>query len=208
MIGVYAIALGAARGLSGARGEPLRVIARDDLELVCGDAPPDLSADALRAHEAAVRRIAETAQACLPARFGSTALDEASLVEAIAGRETELAEALRLVRGREQMTLRVYGTLPSLRAPGGPGTRYLHERRRAKALPELEPLRTALGDLIRAERVEAHAEPGLVASVYHLIDRGCSAQYLRAVETARIEPLRISATGPWPAWSFAPELLP
>ncbi|HMC36225.1 MAG TPA: GvpL/GvpF family gas vesicle protein, partial [Myxococcales bacterium] len=110
MIGVYAIALGAARGLSGARGEPLRVVARDDLELVCGDAPPELSADALRAHEAAVRRIAESAQACLPARFGSAARDEASLVQAIAGRETELAEALRLVRGREQMTLRVYGT--------------------------------------------------------------------------------------------------
>jgi gas vesicle protein GvpL/GvpF len=208
VIGVYAIALGVARGLSGARGERLFVVARDDLELVCGDPPPELSADTLRAHEAAVRRIAEAAQACLPARFGSAARDQASLVEAIAGRETELAEALRLVRGREQMTLRVYGTLPFVRAPGGPGTRYLHERRRAKALPELEPLRTALGDLIRAERVEAHAEPGLAASVFHLIDRGRAPDYLRAVETARIEPLRISATGPWPAWSFAPELLP
>jgi gas vesicle protein GvpL/GvpF len=208
VIGVYAIALGAARGLSGARGERLRVIARDDLELVCGDAPPELSADALRAHESAVRRIAEAAVACLPARFGSAAADEASLVQAIAAREAELAEALRLVRGREQMTLRVYGTLPSVRAPGGPGTRYLHERRRAKALPELEPVRTALGDLVRAERIEAHAEPGLVASVYHLIDRGRAAEYLRAVGTARVEPLRVSGTGPWPAWMFAPELLP
>ncbi|HYY51327.1 MAG TPA: GvpL/GvpF family gas vesicle protein [Myxococcales bacterium] len=208
MIGVYAIALGAAEGLSGARGEPLRLIARDDFEVVCGDTPPELSAEALRAHEAAVRRIADAAQACLPARFGSAAADEASLVQAIAARKGELAEALRLVRGREQMTLRVYGTLPSFRAPGGPGTRYLHERRRAKALPELEPLRVALGDLVHAERVEAHAEPGLVASVYHLIDRVRSADYLRAVAAARIEPLRLSASGPWPAWSFAPELWP
>ena len=208
MIGVYAIAQGTPRGLSGARGEPLSVIARDDLELVCGAAPPELSAEALRAHEAAVRRIADAAAACLPARFGSAAPDEASLVQAVAARERELAEALRLVHGREQMTLRVYGTLPAVRAEGGPGTRYLQERLRAKALPELEPLRARLSDLVRAERVEPHAEPGLIASVYHLIDRGRSAQYVRAVESAAIEPLRVSATGPWPAWSFAPELFP
>ena len=65
-----------------------------------------------------------------------------------------------------------------------------------------------MGDLVRAERIEPHEQPGLIASVYHLIDRGRSGEYLRAVEAARIEPLRLSATGPWPAWSFAPELMP
>ena len=114
MIGVYAIALGAARGLSGARGEPLRVISRNGLQLVCGDGAPPLSPQALRAHEAAVRRIADTAQACLPARFGSGAPDDESLLEAVASRADELAEALRLVRGREQMTLRVHGSVPPL----------------------------------------------------------------------------------------------
>jgi Gas vesicle synthesis protein GvpL/GvpF len=208
VIGVYAIALGAARGLSGARGEPLRVIGRNGLDVVCGDAPPQLSPEALRAHEATVRRIADSAVACLPARFGSASADEAALLETIAARQGDIDEALELVRGREQMTLRVYGTLPSVPASGGPGTRYLEERRRANALPELAPLRAALSDLVRAERLEPHAEPGLLASVYHLIDRGRSPEYLRAVEAVRIEPLRLSVSGPWPAWSFTPELLP
>jgi len=181
VIGLYAIALGAPRDLIGARGEPLRVFRRGELELIHGEAPPPLSADALRAHEAAVRRIAEGALACLPAR---------------------------LVRGREQMTLRVHGALASKPSAGGPGTRYLEQRRRAVTLPELDPLRSAVAVLVRAERVEGHSEPGLVASVYHLIDRGGAAAYQRAVESIRLDGLRVVASGPWPAWSFAPELGP
>jgi hypothetical protein len=189
----------------GAVDEPVVAIDLDGLFALAGavgDAPP-MTADSIRSHEAAVRRLAGACDAFLPARFGS-------VVErlVLAGRRDELLEALSLVRGREQMTLRVYGTLPSVPASGGPGTRYLEERRRANALPELAPLRAALSDLVRAERLEPHAEPGLLASVYHLIDRGRSPEYLRAVEAVRIEPLRLSVSGPWPAWSFTPELLP
>ena len=208
MIGVYAIALGAREGLPGARGEALRVIPHHGLQILCGNAAPPLSAEALRAYEAAVRRIAEAAEACLPARFGSSAADEESLLRTIGSRADDLANALQLVRGREQMTLRIHGTRPPLTKSGGPGTRYLQERLRARTLPELEPLRAALSGVARAERIEAHFEPGLIASVYHLIDRGQSQEYLRAVESARFEPLRASASGPWPAWSFAPELAP
>jgi len=208
VIGLYAIALGAPRDLIGARGEPLRVFRRGELELVHGEAPPPLSADALRAHEAAVRRIAEGALACLPARFGCCAADETALSQAVEPRQAELADALRLVRGREQMTLRVHGALASQPSAGGPGTRYLEQRRRAVTLPELDPLRSALAGLVRAERVEGHSEPGLVASVYHLIDRGGAAAYQRAVEGIRLDGLRVVASGPWPAWSFAPELGP
>ena len=75
-------------------------------------------------------------------------------------------------------------------------------------LPELDPLRSALAGLVRAERVEGHSEPGLVASVYHLIDRGGAAAYRRAVEGIRLDGLRVVVSGPWPAWSFAPELGP
>ena len=210
MIGLYAIAQEAPQGGLGARGEPLRVVSLAGLDLVCGDGPPDLSADALRAHEAAVRRIAEAAPACLPARFGAGASDEAALTKAVADRQAELLEALRLVRGREQMTLRVHGA--SFFAPrptaGGPGTRYLEERRRSRALPELDPLRAALAGVVRSERVERHAEPGLLASVYHLIDRGSAGRYQELIAATTLEGLRLSVSGPWPAWSFAPELLP
>jgi len=208
VIGLYAIARGAPRDAIGARGERLRVLALGELEAVCGDPPPPLSADAVRAYEAAVRRIAEAAQACLPARFGSCAADENSLSAALEPREAELNEALALVRGREQMTLRVHGTAPEGGAAGGPGTQYLEQRRRARTLPELEPLRAALSGLIRAERLERHTEPGLLASVYHLIDRGSAQAYRQVVESAPLEGLRVTSSGPWPAWSFAPELAP
>lgn len=208
MIGLYAIAEGAAAGLAGALGEPLRVIGHLGLELVCGGGPPPLSPDALRAHEAAVRRIADRSSACLPARFGAAAADEAELRRIVEKSAPALMQALALVRGREQMTLRVLGAPASPPASGGPGTRYLEERRRASTVPELDPLRKALSGLIRAERVEPHGRPGLVATVYHLIDRGAEAIYRRRVEASPLEGVRVAVSGPWPAWSFAPELSP
>ena len=211
MIGLYAVVSRAPPGALGARGEPLRELRRGEVGLLVGAAPPALSVEALRAHEAAVRRIAEAAEACLPARFGARAEDDEALLRLVEGRQAELLEALQLVRGREQMTLRVHG--PSSPSPvpppaGGPGARYLEERRRARKLPELDPLRGALEALVRAERIERHSEPGLLASVYHLIDRGAAAEYQRIAGHAHLEGLRVRVSGPWPAWSFAPELGP
>ncbi len=217
MIGLYAIVRRAPREAVGARAEPLLEIGFEGFCVLAGDAPPALSVDALRAHEAAVRRIAQACAACLPARFGAAAADEEALRRELAPRAAELLEALQLVEGREQMTLRVHGRGPAPLADappfglrpspaGGPGTRYLEDRRRARHLPELDPLRTALASLTRAERVERHSEPGLLASVYHLIDRGSAQAYLRAVDATRLEGFRILVSGPWPAWSFAPEV--
>ena len=72
MIGLYAIVLRAPAGAVGARGESLRAIDCGEFLALAGDPPAPLSVDALRAHEAAVRRIAEATEACLPARFGAT----------------------------------------------------------------------------------------------------------------------------------------
>jgi hypothetical protein len=208
VIGLYAIVRRAPQEAVGARAEPLLEIGFEGFCVLAGDAPPALSVDALRGHEAAVRRIAEACAACLPARFGAAAADEEALRRELAPRAAELLEALQLVEGREQMTLRVHGPGPAplIASAGGPGTRYLEDRRRARHLPELDPLRTALAFLTRAERVERHSEPGLLASVYHLIDRGSAPAYLRALDTTQVEGFRILASGPWPAWSFAPEV--
>ncbi len=208
MIGLYAIAQGAGEAGTGARGERLRVVGCCGLQLVCGAPPPGISAEALRAHEAAVRRIADQAQACLPARFGACAASDDELKRLVEARAAELTDALRLVRGREQMTMRIAGPAPAAARSGGPGTRYLEERRLALTLPALDPLRATLADVIRAERIEPYAEAGLVASVFHLIDRGSAPRYLAAVESVELDPLRVSVSGPWPAWSFAPELSP
>ncbi len=207
MIGLYAIVLRPPEAV-GARGEKLRALDCGGFFALAGDPPGPLSVEALRAHEAAVRRIAEATEACLPARFGAASNDDETLRRELTQRAPELLEALALVRGREQMTLRVHG--PGAPAPliasAGSGTRYLEERRRARKLPELDPLRTALAALVRAERTERHSEPGLLASVYHLIDKGSSAEYARIADKTRLEGLRVLVSGPWPAWSFAPEV--
>ena len=200
-LNVYALSDAAPGGeIRGALGEPVRAVRSGRLFVLAGeiDRPPELGPDALRAHDAAVRRLAAACAALLPVRFGSVADDPD-----FAGREGELLEALELVRGREQMTLRVYGD--ARRIDRGSGTAYLESLRRARAVPEIDPLRAAVAALVRAERTEAH-EPPLLASVYHLIDRGSADAYLRA---ARDVPLgvRVAPSGPWPAWSFAPEAL-
>jgi hypothetical protein len=211
VIGLYAIVLHAPPAMAGAHGEALRAVEFDGFAALTGDAPALLSVDALRAHETAVRRIADSVDACLPARFGAAASDEAALRRALAGRETELLDALLLVKDREQMTLRVHGPgapAPAFAPPAGPGTRYLEERRRARRLPELDPLRAGLAQMVRAERVERHSEPGLLASVYHLIDRGAAPIYARIVESTALDGMRVVVSGPWPPWSFAPEVAP
>jgi hypothetical protein len=184
----------------GALGEPVRALPAGALFALAGEVaqPPELSADAVRAHDAAVRRLAAACPALLPVRFGSVA-DELDF----SGREAELLEALELVRGREQMTLRVYGEPEQ--ADRGSGTAYLESLRRSRSLPALDPLRAALGPLVRAERTEPHGGP-LVASVYHLVDRGSAPEYLRVLAGVALT-VRVAPSGPWPAWSFAPEAL-
>jgi hypothetical protein len=219
---LYAIvgqASGAPPGL-GLRAEPLSLVTAGAVVAVVGamDEAPAAAADALRGHDAVVRRLAEINEAILPARFGT--IDESTaLREWLDTSADGLAGALRLVAGREQMTLHVFdGETP---APGppieetadgtslGPGARYLAERRRhrqhTERLPELAPLRARLDPLVRAERVEPRAVPPLRASVYHLIERGHSAAYREAVETnpALVVGVRLRVSGPWAPYAFA-----
>lgn len=211
---------------SGLAGEPLRWLEAGPVAAVIGEiAAPAVTPEALAAHDAVVRRLAERLPALLPARFGQTVPDEGTLSAWIAVREREVVEALALVDGRVQMTLRVFAgpDAPDSELPPepprsdpdlGPGARYLHARRdaaaRARALPEIAPLREALRPLLRAERVE-RADPGrapgrLRATAYDLIDRGAADAYARTVaETApRLAGWKVTATGPWPPYAFAP----
>lgn len=220
---VYALLAESPRGDAGAGlgAEPLRFVPIDGVLAAVGDmaSPPPVSPTTLRAHDAVVRRLAAAVDAILPVRFGTLLEGETALADAIAGRAPRLREALALVAGREQMTLRVFGEAMPLDdvAPTatelGPGARYLeHRRRQARCdadVPELAPLRRHLAALVRAEQAQRHDAPPLLASVYHLIDRGRAAAYLDAVAagTAALAPTRAVATGPWPPYAFAPEPL-
>lgn len=228
---LYALTRGEGAGAvlgEGLAGEPLRRLDAGPVAAVVGEiSAPAVTPEALAAHDAVVRRLAESLPALLPARFGQTVPDEPTLLSWIAARERDVAAALTLVEGCVQMTLRVFAgpdapdTGPSPETPPvsedlGPGARFLHARRdaavRERSLPEIEPLREALRPLLRAERIE-RAGPGgargrLRATAYDLVLRSEADAYARTVaETApRLAGWNVTATGPWPPYAFAPGL--
>jgi hypothetical protein len=169
---------------------------------------PEIQAQGLRDHERTVRQLAEFADAVLPARFGSVVASEDALLELLQTREPALCRALALVAGCEQMTVRVYGEAPAVpatspTAPLGPGTAYLAGKLRDNALPGLREVRPALSDFVRAEQIQHSGTPPLLASVYHLIERGRSAGYLAALDACTASlPVRWTASGPWPPYAF------
>jgi hypothetical protein len=200
----------------GVCAEPLRLVAVAGLVALVGDVaePPAPSAVVLRAQDTVLRRLTAGVEGVLPARFGTLLADDAALAEALDGRRAALAVALGRVAGCEQMTLRVWGETAGAAAPasagaGGPGTRYLAGRReaheRARRVPELEPLRGRLVDLVREERVERHDRAPLLATVQHLVPRGAGERYVDAVNGARgaLAPWRVSVSGPWLPYAFA-----
>jgi hypothetical protein len=207
------------RGIS---DEALTVLTSGDLVAAVGvmDEPPPATREAVLGHDAVVRRLAEVSTAILPARFGMVH-EAAVLVDWLAGAADGLRDALRLVAGREQMTLHVFEDEPSVVAwaapddadagtPMGPGARYLTERRRQRhdaTLPELAPLRSRLDGLVAAERIERRTTPPFRASVYHLVARGRGAAYREAVESNRelVPGVRLRVSGPWAPYAFAPE---
>ena len=195
----------------GMGGEPLRVVpiaGTSAFAALVGevDAAPAIAAEALRAYDQTLRRVSAQVEALLPMRFGTRVAGLAELDGSLAPRRVELEEALARVRAREQVTMRVYQERPSPEAVAGegPGARYLRSRARAAAPPELPALHAALASLVCAERVQVHAAPPLVASVFHLIPRGRSASYREVVAgCAPPEGVTVRVSGPWPPYAFA-----
>jgi hypothetical protein len=206
--------------------EPLEILPGRGFHIVAGRmaTAPAATPAALRAHDAAVRRIAAAVDAILPMRFGSVAPDAETAARLFARRAVELAGRLVHVRGHAQMTVRIFGprraraagrTVPAP-ADGprpGPGARYLAARRRlhaAATAPELDPIRPLLKGLVADERVQRHGTPPLLASVYHLVPREGGARYrARLARGAReLAPFRLTVTGPWPPYAFGADPWP
>jgi gas vesicle protein GvpL/GvpF len=219
---VYALVAGApGRRVRGLAREPLRLVRCRGMHAVVGELTdaPRVNEATLRAHDAAVRRLVRVSAAVLPVRFGTVLDDDAALARALAPRCGELRRALALVAGRDQMTLRVYAERPALAENAdeppvptlGPGARYLAARlragRRARAVPEIDWLRSSIAPLIHAERLERHEEPPLVATVHHLIARSDALAYFAALQSVgtRLAGVHVVPSGPLPAYAFAPE---
>jgi hypothetical protein len=200
-------------------GHPIATIAIGGLHAAVErtDRAPAVTEQSLHEQHAIVCDLAQRAPAILPARFGAL-LDREELEAIVSRRHVQLAVALALVRGREQMTVRLIGDEPrtasrrrSLAAAAGPGTRYLEERRAAAGYPlpdSVERLNLAVRALVAAHKVEP-GRSGVRAVLYHLIERGSSVRYRRALAAASAgaAPYALKVSGPWPPFAFAPELI-
>jgi hypothetical protein len=207
---------------SGLQGERLRTVQRAGVVAVVGDVPagPEVEAAALRAHDATAVAVAEGAAAVLPARFGAVLDDEAALARFLDDHEGPLREALQLVRGCRQMTLRLSSAAgraparppdpPAAEVAAGPGKAYLEARaaREPHNDARVRAVVAPLEGLVRATRVEGHDHPPLVASVYHLvpIDRLDDYRAALAAATQRSPGVHVSLSGPWLPYAFAPGL--
>jgi hypothetical protein len=165
---------------------------------------PPLTEAELRRQYAVVHRIAETAPALLPARFGSL-VDEQELATIIGSRSGVLCKALDHVSGKVQMTVRLAVGVGAVTRKPRSGRAYLEERRSGH-IANLPPSARELVDRLRTLAVDekVHAgRPGVVA-IYHLVDRSDVASYLNRLSSVNVESLAV--TGPAPPFAFTPEL--
>jgi len=218
---LYAIAedLDRVDDLMGTRGEPLTCFNHQGVHVVAGkiDRAPGVDQASLSHQDQIVRQLHIRAAALLPMRFGAAFGSDDEMRRALTLRLPRLRERLTRVRNAEQMTLRVLGAAPG--APGAPGAQgalgaagalgasgaeYLRARA-ARAVPrEMVPLLEALHPIARDTRVEPGRATGVLATVYHLIDRGTSADYEAAVRAAAgaMPELSIRVSGPAPCYAF------
>ena len=167
-------------------------------------ASPALTEKSLRHQHAIIQRIAEVVPAVLPARFGSL-VTRAELEAILHQRETFLVEALEIVRGAVQMTLRFRE--PDVRQPVGRtiaaenGRAYLARKAAEHVTAPLPASRLkmvqSVASFVRQERREAQG-----TAVYHLIARGDVEAYRAALP----ESADMSVSGPWAPFAFAPQL--
>ncbi len=165
--------------------------------------PDGPTAAAAIRHDRAVRRLMSRATAVLPMRLGVTVKDAGALPALLGSHDGAVAARLAAVEGRVQMTLRVYrGPGAARRVTGGRGTRYLARRGAETAF--VARARQELGAAVADEVIEHHSIEPLLASVYHLVDRGRAAAYRAGVRrVARAHPeVRVAASGPWAPYAF------
>lgn len=171
----------------------------------------------LRTQHRIVVRLAREADALLPVRFGAfLPIDE--LGEVLRERRDALRDGLRLVRRREQMTVRVFGDAASRVADTSPtaatGAAYLAAARRRATGPQppiAMRIREAVAPMIAAERVTA-GRGQVLTVIDHLVASGAVGRYRDIVAGAIADADRrapaVVVSGPWPPFAFVPDLWP
>ena len=156
------------------------------------DAQPGPPTDtALRRHDATMRRIGATVEALLPMRFGTVVPDEDAAARLLRPRAIELAgrlvhvraapddpAPLRPRRGRRARRAPRAAAAPAWAPARAPATSPSATRlTRPPTCPSWRRSGKRSTGLVADERVQRHATPPLLASVYHLVPREASARY-------------------------------
>lgn len=223
---VYAIVdppvTGGRTGKSGSRlirvgGHPIQLISVGDVHAAVEqlDDPPAVSEESLRSQHQLVVALAQRFDAILPVRFGA-AIDRAELERLLSVRQRTLRQALDAVRGREQMTVRIFGpeaVRPAAADQKVTGTAYLSSRRHA-ARVEVPPAGTRIRRAVKPMLARERIDPGrgrVRATLHHLITRGQAVEYTALVNRSVAEaasPDDVVVSGPWPPFAFTPDLWP
>jgi hypothetical protein len=200
--------------IPGLSGERLREVQFDGIRAAIGGIPRPSkpAAAAVKRYDEILRQLMDLYTSVLPARFGTCASTLEELAVPVRDRRDAIERALRLVRGRAQMTVRVFGTQGVRSTAGaktvdglaGRGTQYLQRRMAETQIPGAEVLRRAVAEWVRAERREKHGTGRLAGTLYHLIPRKAAPAYRRAIDRAAFDVgLTITVSGPWPPYAFA-----
>ncbi len=111
MLCVYALTAAASPRLRsrGIDGEPLRTMTCGAVSAIVGElrAAPEPARDCLARYDAVIEQMARSHPALLPVRFGTCFPHAAELMSILEARQASFTRALRHVRGRAQMTVRV-----------------------------------------------------------------------------------------------------
>ena len=217
---VYALTTQAPRALRlrGLERELLRVVTMGRVSAIVGELrrAPGNTYERLTLYDAVMHRLSDRYAAILPVRFG-TCLTRDELEGILRERQQSFRRALRHVRGRVQMIVRVVDRGPDkvratsvsdraesvARALSGSrksGVEYLRRRAAEATAPAFDPIRDAVRRWVRDERIETRDR---IASVYHLIPRGAAEAYRTAAVTRANEVgLRATISGPFPPYAF------
>lgn len=171
---------------------------------------PRRSARALLRQHRLVVQLHDTAGTVLPVRFGAL-VERGDLRRTIAQRRGTLLSSLRRLRGKAQMTVRIFGHASRPHAPrlSTSGAEYLKARAKL-ARHTTPPLARAVARAVRPLIVEERQEAGkglVHVTLYHLVPQQRLEDYLRSMERVTGGLTEVTVSGPWPPFAFAPDLL-
>ena len=213
----------------GLGGEPLQATVAAD---ACGvysvthDGGPQVTPEHLWQHETVVERIVELGAATLPTRFGTVLADAEQLRSMLIEHADGIGAALDRVRGLVEVGVRLRlvdqpeASSPAPHPAGEPGAgrayllhRVEQERRRqqreAKLMDTARRVLAPLDTLAEDASPPAPSRRGEVISTAYLVAPADVSSFSASVASidAEHDDLELVATGPWPAYSFAPVLM-